>query len=299
RADTFNLHGNVASTVEAGGGAVIITPNTVTRALGIEAATQQTNITNADLDTIHTTNFVVLGSAVQGFTGNTIIGQDALVDGGTKSLAFFRVGPGSTTIGAQGVTTTGDVIVNAGGGSLIGSPTGSVGGNRVQLVATNGIGTALTPVRTSANVLAANNNGSNGAGTFVSEANDVSLADVSLTVGGNNNNFVNSGGFSSYTVTAGGAISVDNAISTTNAGITLDAATSLTNNSTITNGGAASTALITLRANAYNLGAGQVQGGAGAVLLTPHTTTNSLGIVSPADTTVAQSDIDSIHTTNF
>src|SRR6185312_9162395 len=109
-------------------------------------------------------------------------------------------------------------------------------------------------------------------------------------------------GAGSLNMTAGDSITINNDVSTAGGLITLDAATSLTNNATISNGGGANTALITLRANAYDLdgsGAGQVQGGAAAVLLTPHTTTNSLGIVSPGDTTVAQSDIDAIHTTNF
>src|SRR4026209_1374399 len=83
----------------------------------------QTTIAQSDIDAIHTTTgFVVFGSANQGFTGNTLIGQNALVNGGTKNLAFFRVTPGpanTTTIGTFGVTTSGDVIVNAGPGNIL------------------------------------------------------------------------------------------------------------------------------------------------------------------------------------
>jgi hypothetical protein len=46
-------------------------------------------------------------------------------------------------------------------------------------------------------------------------------------------------------------------------------------------------------------GTGQVQAGAAAVVLTPHTNTNSLGVVSAGDPTVAQSDLNAIHTTDF
>jgi hypothetical protein len=109
RADSFNLHGNVASQVEAGGGAVVLTPNTVTNSLAVESpgGLATTTITNADLDTFHTTNFVVLGSSVQGFTGNTIIGQDAKVNGGTEEprLSSGRQPANTTTIGINGVTT--------------------------------------------------------------------------------------------------------------------------------------------------------------------------------------------------
>ena len=290
RADSFNLHGNVASQVEAGAGAVVLTPNTVTNSLGIEAATQQTNITNADLDTIHTTNFVVLGSSVQGFTGNTIIGQDAKVDGGAKSLAFFRNGPGTTTIGAQGVTTTGDVIVNAGGGNIVGSPTGIVAGNHVQLRATNGIGTAATRVKTSADVLAVDNFN---IGAFVTETDNVSLADVNLIVGGNVNNAQNLGRAGTYSVTAGGAITVDGNVSTTTGGITLTA-DSLTNNAVISNGGTSALANIALLANEFHLAnpGAAVNAGLAVAVLAPRTPSNSFGIEdASAQTHVTNADI--------
>ena len=68
------------------------------------------------------------------FTGNMTIGQNAQVEGGGKNLAFFSsLTPGGTiTIGSQGVTTTGDVIVGAGGGAIV-SNGGTVTGDEVQL----------------------------------------------------------------------------------------------------------------------------------------------------------------------
>jgi len=301
RADTFNLHGNVASTVEAGGGGVIITPNTPTRSLGIEAATQQTNITNADLATIHTTDFVVLGSANQGFTGSTIIGQDAKVDGGTKSLAFFRAaGPAnSTTIGVNGVTTTGDVFLSGGPGNII-SLGGTVEGNHVALTATTGIGTSTNRVQTHANVLAINNIAN---GAFVTEADGVSLATITRTVGGTPNNITNSGGNGGYNVIANGAISIDSNITTNNGAIngTINlTGDSITNHAAISNGGAASTANIILSADALSLAGGTINSNGGATFLRPRTPGNSFGIEdASAQTHVNNADIASISTTNF
>src|SRR5262249_6650212 len=114
RADTFNLNGNPGtSQVQAGGGAVILTPNTNSNTLAIVSpgGVGTTTVAQADLDTIQTTNFVVLGSANQGFTGNTIIGDTAVVNGNGKNLAFFRADTApitaTTTIGSHGVSTTG------------------------------------------------------------------------------------------------------------------------------------------------------------------------------------------------
>src|SRR5262249_54806204 len=153
---------------------------TTNNSLGIESA-GDTTITNADLNTISTTNFVVLGSGNEGFTGNTTIGQNALVNGNGKSLAFFHaIGPSTTTIGAQGVTTIGgDIAMTAGN---IVSNGGTITGNRVQLVANTGIGTSVAPVKTAADTLAASNNGAGGSGIFISEADGVSLAASTLIV---------------------------------------------------------------------------------------------------------------------
>src|SRR5262249_34311016 len=125
RADTFDLDGAGAGQIQAGAALVLLTPNTNTNTLAVVSpgGLATTTVAQSDLDAIHTTNFVVLGSANQGFTGNTVIGESGLVNGNGKSLAFFRA-PGApitatTTIGAQGLTTTGDVIVNAGPGSIV------------------------------------------------------------------------------------------------------------------------------------------------------------------------------------
>jgi hypothetical protein len=67
-------------------------------------------VAQSDLDAISTTNFVVLGSSNNLFTGTRIIGQNATVDGKGKSLGFFRAATApitaTTTIGEQGLTTT-------------------------------------------------------------------------------------------------------------------------------------------------------------------------------------------------
>jgi trimeric autotransporter adhesin len=203
-ADAFNLAGG---TVEGGGAAVVLRPRTGTNSFGIEAA-GQTTLTNADIASIHTSDFVVFGSGIgTTFTGNMTIGENARVEGGGKNLAFFRSSApgGTTTIGSWGVSTTGNVIVSAGGGAIV-SNGGVVAGDQVQLRASHGIGSALASVLTNANRLAVN---TGGPGAFVSELNDVTLGNVNLTVGGianNVSNTINGGG--SYDLTADGSIAV-------------------------------------------------------------------------------------------
>ena len=97
---------------------MFLRPRTGTNSFGIEAA-GATTLTNADIASVNTANFLVFGSGTgTNFTGNIVFGENAQVIGGTKNLAFIRsLSPGGTvTIGAHGLTTTGDVIVSAGGG---------------------------------------------------------------------------------------------------------------------------------------------------------------------------------------
>jgi filamentous hemagglutinin family protein len=299
KANAYDLDGTGGTgQVQGGNAAVVLTPHTSTNSLGIVSG-GDTTVAQSDLDAIHTTNFVALGSAIQGFTGNTTIGENALVDGGGKSLAFFRVGPGSTTIGAQGVTTTGDVIVSAGGGNII-SHGGTVSGDHVQLRATTGIG-ANTPtgrVLTDANVLAINNIAN---GAFVTEANNISLNNVNLTVGGNINNVANSGGNGGYNFIANGAISIDGQI-TTNVGpngVINITSNSITNHAAISNGGGASSSNIILAADALSLAGGTINSGSGATILRPRTPSKSMGIEAAGDVTLTNADIASITTSNF
>src|SRR6185295_8005106 len=111
--------------VQAGAASVVLTPNKLTNTLAVVSpgGVATTTVAQSDLDAISTTNFVVLGSSNNLFAGNTIIGQTATVDGKGKSLGFFRVATApttaTTTIGAQGLTTSGDVVVNAGPGSIV------------------------------------------------------------------------------------------------------------------------------------------------------------------------------------
>ena len=208
-ADSFNL---AAGTVEGGAAAVIVRPKTGTNSFGIESA-GATTLTNADIASIRTSDFVVFGSGMgTTFTGNMTIGQNARVEGGGKGLAFFRssVPGGTTTIGANGVNTTGNVIVSAGGGAIV-SNGGTVSGDQVQLRASQGIGSGVARVQTAANRLALNNTGPQGA--FVFEAGDVTLGNVNLTVGGNANNVANViGGGGTYDVTAGGSITLSDLV---------------------------------------------------------------------------------------
>jgi filamentous hemagglutinin family protein len=294
-ADAFDLAGG---NVQGGAAAVILRPRTGTNSFGIEAA-GDTTVTNADIASINTSNFVVFGSGTGTiFTGNMTIGQTAQVDGGTKNLAFFRSSTpgGTTTIGSQGVTTAGDAIVSAGGGAIV-SNGGTVSGDEVQLRASQGIGSATARVQTNANALAINNTGSQGA--FVSEADNVTLRNVNMVVGGNVNNVANFvGAAGAYDVAANGALTVGGPISTLNGAITLNAG-SLTNNSLITNGGGINTANMILSANAFDLADGNIQGGAAAVILRPRIGTNSFGIEAAGDTTLTNADIASINTSNF
>jgi filamentous hemagglutinin family protein len=209
-ADAFNLS---AGTINGGTGAVILRPRTGTKSFGIESAAEVT-VGNADIASISTSDFVVFGSGLgTTFTGNMTIGANAQVNGGSKHLAFFRstVPGGTTTVGPNGVTTSGNVIVSGGGGSLLGS--GTVAGNQVQLRASTGIGSAVARVGTAANTLAINTGGS---GAFVAEADAVTLGNVNLTVGGNVNNVSNFvGGGGTYDETANGPVTVAGPVTST------------------------------------------------------------------------------------
>src|SRR4029077_5215815 len=92
--------------------------------MGIEAAGDVT-LTNADIATISTTNFLGFGAgsgAPGAFTGGMAIGVNNTVNGGTKNLAFLRdpAAVATTTIGAQGVTTSGGVVISSGAGTIVG-----------------------------------------------------------------------------------------------------------------------------------------------------------------------------------
>jgi len=202
-ADAFNLAGG---TIDAGNAAVILRPRTGTNSFGIESA-GQTTLTNADIAKINTNNFIVFGSGTgTTFTGNMTIGQNAQVQGDGKHLAFFRgTAPGTTMIGAQGVATTGDVIVSAGGGAIVSNGGGTVRGDEVQLRASQGIGTSVARVNTAANVLAINNSGPGG--SFVSEVDNVTLRTFTLNVGGNLNTFGTATG-GALDLQVGGALNV-------------------------------------------------------------------------------------------
>jgi filamentous hemagglutinin family protein len=312
-ADAFHLAGGAINA----GSAVILRPRTGANSFGIEAA-GDTTVTNADLASINTSDFVVFGSGMgTTFTGNMIVGENAAVNGGTKNLAFFRSQQpgGTTTIGSQGVTTGGDVIISAGGGAIV-SNGGTVRGDEVQLRAREGIGSAAAPVKTAANALAIANAIVPG-NIFVSEADHVTLRDITLNVGGilnSTNNFssgtmavtadgaINIAGtvqsLGSLTLTAADSVTVNAPISVAGGSLTIDA-DALTNTSTITStAGAGVTNNIVLNADAFNLAGGRINA-TPAVILRPRTGTNSFGIESNADTTLTNADLASITTNDF
>ena len=116
-ADAFNL---ANGEVQAGNGAVVLRPRDDTRSFGIEAA-GATTLTNADVASIHTSDFIMFGSGLgKTFGGNMTVGENAVVEGAGKHLAFLRntASGGSLAIGSQGVRTTGNVILNAGAGAI-------------------------------------------------------------------------------------------------------------------------------------------------------------------------------------
>jgi filamentous hemagglutinin family protein len=321
-ADAFNLVGGTINS----GSAVILRPRTGTNSFGIEAA-GDTTVTNADLASINTSNFVVFGSGMgTTFTGNMMIGQNAQVNGGMKNLAFFRSQQpgGTTTIGTQGVATGGDVIISAGGGAIV-SNGGMVRGDEVQLRAREGIGSAAAPVRTAANALGIVNTsfplfpGSTPVtgNVIVSEADNVTLRDITLNVGGivnSTNNFssgtmalaaggaINIAGtvqtLGSLTLTAEDSVTVNAPISVAGGGLTVNA-DALVNTSAITStAGVGIPNNIVLNADAFNLAGGTINA-TSAVILRPRTATNSFGIEAAGDTTVTNADLASINTNDF
>ncbi|HXJ74175.1 MAG TPA: hypothetical protein VNM37_15100, partial [Candidatus Dormibacteraeota bacterium] len=217
----------------------------------------------------------------------------------TNAQGQPAVGGGDISVAA----TAGNLVMNTSADALTRSAVRSVGGTHrsISLSATGNIDATGGRLQSGGNL---------------TTTSGVNTTFGLTTVGGNllatatgditNAQPVSVTGAGSLNMTAGGAITVNGDVTTAGGLITLDAATTLTNNATISNGGISNTANIVLRANAFDIdgtaGAGQVQGGNAPVVLNPHTNTNTLAVVSPGGvgtTTVAQSDLDAIHTTNF
>ena len=218
---------------------------------GIESASA-TTITNADIASINTSNFVVFGSGTDTiFTGNMTIGANAQVDGGSKNLAFLRstIPGGTTTIGAHGVSSSGDLNISAGGGALL-SNGGTVAGNQVQLRGTQGIGTSGARVQTAANALTVGTSG----GAFVAEADDVTLRTIATNVGGNTAlNITNTTTGGVLDLTVGGALNVAGSV-TSGAAMSINAAGALNVSGTGTQDGVLrSTGGQTITAQSVNL----------------------------------------------
>src|SRR6185436_18392116 len=221
-ADALSLAGG---TINSNGGATFLRPRTPGNSFGIEDASAQTHVNNADIASISTTNFVGFGAgsgAPGAFTGKMTIGVDNPVNGGAKNLAFLRdpATVETNTIGANGVTTTGNVIISAGAGNIESLLGGTISGNQVELRAGTGIGDALNRVKTSASTLAVQNAGNAGSGAFVQETDTVTLADVNQTVAGTASNATNTGGTGAYDVKAGGTITLGSNVNTTGTGST-------------------------------------------------------------------------------
>ena len=247
-ANAFSLAGG---TIDAGSAAVLIRPRTGTNSFGIESASA-TTITNADIASINTSNFVVFGSGTDTiFTGNMTIGANAQVDGGSKNLAFLRstIPGGTTTIGAHGVSSSGDLNISAGGGALL-SNGGTVAGNQVQLRGTQGIGTSGARVQTAANALTVGTSG----GAFVAEADDVTLRTIATNVGGNTAlNITNTTTGGVLDLTVGGALNVAGSV-TSGAAMSINAAGALNVSGTGTQDGVLrSTGGQTITAQSVNL----------------------------------------------
>ena len=211
--------------IQAGAAGVFLRPRTSGHSFGIESA-GDTTVTNADIGKINTSNFIAFGSGTaNNLTGSLIIGQNALVNGGGKNLAFLRsLSPGgNATIGTHGVATSGDVIVSAGGGAIV-SNGGTVSGDEVQLRATQGIGTPGARVNTNANALTIGTAG----GAFVTEANDLTMRTIVLNLGGNTVlNTTNTGTGGVLDLAVGGNLNVAGPVNS-GQGMTLNAGGAIT-----------------------------------------------------------------------
>jgi filamentous hemagglutinin family protein len=170
-ANRFNLAGG---TINGGLGSVGLFTRTATNSMGVESA-GDTTITNADIASITTAPDSPLTNANQlliSTGGSMRIGDNAQVNGGSKNLVL-TAGSGAgvqVAVGANGVTSTGDVAIT--GGSI--AATGTISGNHVALRASTGIGAPTGRVSTAANTLAINTGGN----AYVSEADNVALDNV-------------------------------------------------------------------------------------------------------------------------
>src|SRR5207247_2342216 len=101
-------------TVNAGAAAVTLRPGQLTETIGVEDASKQFSLTNAELGNVTTTGVVTVGIATN--TGGITIGTDAAVNQ-AKALTFLSAG--NIVLNANGLTDAGAVTMTASGTGAI------------------------------------------------------------------------------------------------------------------------------------------------------------------------------------
>jgi hypothetical protein len=134
---------NLQGTLNAGAAAVTLRPGLLTETIGVEDASKQFSLTNAELSNITTTGTVTVGQNTN--TGGITIGTDALV---TQSKALTFLSAGNIVVNANGLTDAGAVTMTASGTGAIttNGPLATTGNRNIALTTTNAPITTNGPI---------------------------------------------------------------------------------------------------------------------------------------------------------
>ena len=117
---------DLQGTLNAGAAAVTLRPGLLATTIGVEDASKQFSLTNAELNNITTTGTVTIGQNTN--TGGITIGTDALVNQ-SKGLTFLSTG--NIVLAANGLTDAGAVTMTTSGTGAI-TINGPAGDDRQQ-----------------------------------------------------------------------------------------------------------------------------------------------------------------------
>ncbi|MDO8475558.1 MAG: hypothetical protein Q7W02_05055, partial [Candidatus Rokubacteria bacterium] len=165
--------------------AVTLRPGLLATTIGVEDASKQFSLTNAELSNVTTTGVLTVGSTTN--TGGITIGTDALVN---QSTALTFLSAGNIVLNANGLTDAGAVTLTTSGAGAIttNGPLATTGNRNINLTTTNapittngtitaaGSGTVVLTARGAVNgILTINNAITSGSGAITLTAADVNI----------------------------------------------------------------------------------------------------------------------------
>ncbi len=166
----------LTGTIDSGAANVDLIPSTAGATIGVEDASKDFNVTDAELDNITATGLITIGVSTN--TGGMTIGVDGAISQGTKNFALIT--GGNISVGNNSFMTTGNITMTADadatGTGSISSGTGVMNSGLLTVSAAQGI-------VLNTNVTALNLTNTTGGNITVVESDGVDLSGVSQSVG--------------------------------------------------------------------------------------------------------------------